>query len=275
MQRMLGRLLTKATDDVSSQDLHDRALLYYRMLRSATDVSALESVVLKDSAVHGKFAEEINDYTELMEEFNSLSILYGKPSFNFIAEEYRVKYTKMPSEHPLPDAGPAATTHTIPDNPVAAPSASTASTPAAPVEEFDLLGFGGPPAPPVPASAPATSIALNPAAAMTGDDYQNKWSAMPDAQATVSTIPLPRLPANTDVIEAQLSDASVKTMASGELATEFKFYLYAADMNGCLYLIQSNIEKTAEPLMILTIKDMEGVGQTEQLVQAITKALSY
>merc|ERR1719491_1424792 len=34
MQGMLGRLLQKATEDVSSQDLHDRALFYYRLLRS-------------------------------------------------------------------------------------------------------------------------------------------------------------------------------------------------------------------------------------------------
>jgi hypothetical protein len=29
---MLGRLLSSAVNDFSSQDLHDRALLYYRLL---------------------------------------------------------------------------------------------------------------------------------------------------------------------------------------------------------------------------------------------------
>ena len=32
VQSMLGRLLAAATNDFTSQDLHDRALLYYRLL---------------------------------------------------------------------------------------------------------------------------------------------------------------------------------------------------------------------------------------------------
>lgn len=44
VQRMLGRLLAKATDDVTSQDLHDRALLYYRLLRSGADPLMFENI---------------------------------------------------------------------------------------------------------------------------------------------------------------------------------------------------------------------------------------
>jgi AP-4 complex subunit beta-1 len=309
VQRMLGRLLALATNDVSSQDLHDRALLYYRLLRSAPSsnngVATLEAIVRTDCSVTGpgrKFAEDVlNDYSVIMEEFNTLSILYGKPSVNFIAEEYRVKYTKMPPEHPLQP--PTTTTGGGDDVPAAdyammahetampsgssamsAPSAAAAAPPAtAPVEEFDLLGFGGPPTPP-PAAAPlrpptttSSGLTLNPTATMTGDEYQSKWGAMADAQATVATIPLPRLPVNAEAIEVQLARGAVKTMASGELATEFKFYLYAVDVQGHVYLIQSNIEKSPvdDPIMILTIKDVSGTGQTNMLVEIITKALSY
>ena len=42
VQRMQGRLLAKATEDVSNQDLHDRALLYYRLLRSSADPKMVE-----------------------------------------------------------------------------------------------------------------------------------------------------------------------------------------------------------------------------------------
>jgi AP-4 complex subunit beta-1 len=310
VQRMLGRLLGYATNDVSSQDLHDRALLYYRLLRSgpsANNMSTLEAIVRTDCSVTGpgrKFAEDVlNDYSAIMAEFNTLSILYGKPSVNFIAEEYRVKYTKMPPEHPLrppptttggaggdspPDPADAAYTmmahETAGSSAISAPAAAT-TPPAmatAPVEEFDLLGFGGPPAPPPAATArpPTTTspgLTLNPAATMTGDEYQSKWGAIPDAQATVATIPLPRLPVNAEAIEVQLARGAVKTMASGELATEFKFYLYAVDIPGHnIYLIQSNIEKSSvdDPIMILTIKDVNGTGHTNRLVEIITKALS-
>ena len=37
----------------------------------------------------------------LLEEFNTLAILYGKTSENFIAPEYQVHWKKMPVEHPL------------------------------------------------------------------------------------------------------------------------------------------------------------------------------
>jgi AP-4 complex subunit beta-1 len=313
VQRMLGRLLAHATNDVSSQDLHDRALLYYRLLRSMNDghhhnLATLESIVRTDCSVTGpgqRFAEDVmNDYGTMVEEFNTLSILYGKPSINFIAEEFRVKYTKMPAEHPLSSGdsggggGDASYGHAPPPSAAAAVaegygmmthetagpvgSVASAAIAAPPVEEFDLLGFGGPPTPTTAAAAatatttavPGQKLTLDPGATMTGDEYQTQWGALPDAQATVATIPLPQLPVNADAIESQLARFHVKTMASGELATEFKFYLYAMDMSRHVYLIQSNIEKNVEPLMILTVKDVHGAGQSDKLVDMIVQALS-
>eukprot|EP00624_Nannochloropsis_granulata_P006951 evm.model.NODE_5579_length_11332_cov_19.341246.5 len=96
-QSMLGRLLVAATNDLSSQDVHDRALLYYRLL--ATDVQAARRVVLGGeegsdegrAVVVGVFAEE-RDMTNLREklfgEFNSLAVVYGKPSAQFVSPWY-------------------------------------------------------------------------------------------------------------------------------------------------------------------------------------------
>jgi AP-4 complex subunit beta-1 len=303
VQRMLGRLLAKATDDVSSQDLHDRALLYYRMLRSGTtDFVSLESVVKTNAAVpdDANFSEEANDAfrAELMEEFNTLSILYGKPSVNFIAEEYRVRYVKMPEEHPLApgvsssDSVVAEQQHYQQQQQILQQQQQH-HVPAPHEVEVDLLGFGGPssspvaasaaspppPAPPLSSSHAVAGISLNPSVAMTGDEYQAKWGAIPDADATVSTVFLPRLPASTDAIEQALASAHVMTMASGELPNEFKFFLYCQDgASGSFFLIQSNIEKTAgEPLIILTIKKSGGSGGPdliERLVEVINKALN-
>merc|ERR1712151_117793 len=68
VQKMLGRLLAKATDDVSSQDLHDRALLYYRLLKSGADYNVIENAIKTNSVIsHGiNFAEE--DDIELRKE---------------------------------------------------------------------------------------------------------------------------------------------------------------------------------------------------------------
>ena len=268
VQAMLGRLLSKTTADVSSQDLHDRALFYYRMLQAGVD----KSVILVDTSISGNFSEHQDDYKELIDEFNTLSIVYGKPSFKFVAEEHRVKYTKMPADHPLqPGVEPSA----------APPTTATTTAPAAPpaaAPEVDLLGFGGPPAPaaatPVPPAA-ASGLSLHPSMTMTGDEYQSKWEAVPDAQASVSTVPLTSLPPDAGSLELKLKGVSIQTMASGELPNEFKFYLYAQDaVNGTLFLIQSNIEKTADPLMIVTVKTSGGTGTgVDELIQLISNAM--
>lgn len=285
VQRMLGRLLAKATDDVSSQDLHDRALLYYRMLRSGTDFHTLEMVVKTSTAIPEgvNFSEEADDEfrAELMEEFNTLSILYGKPSVNFIAPEYQVKYVKMPEEHPLApgDGGSVSSYPTqLPSQQIPqqlAPVVATSSASA----DFDLLGFNGPPSPAASAAAAGgPTISLNASLSMTAEEYQAKWGAIPDSDATVSMVPMQQLPATAEQVEQALTKAAVMTMASGELPNEFKFFLYAADsLSGTVFLIQSNIEKAAEPLMIVTVKMSGGScepGLVDRLMDVVTNALN-
>jgi AP-4 complex subunit beta-1 len=297
VQRMLGRLLSKATNDVSSQDLHDRALLYYRMLRSGTDFMALESAVKSSTVIPeavGGFSEEADDAfrAELMTEFNTLSILYGKPSVNFIAPEHQVKYVKMPEDHPLvpSDGGgggsgnsvssyPTTTLHaTMPHD---APAQVDIAPAPASADYVDLLGdFGSPSPPPAapPAPSTATTFSLNATLSMTAEEYQSKWGAIPDADATVSMVPLKQLPTSADQVEQSLARVAVLTMASGELPNEFKFFLYATDSaSGTVFLIQSNVEKTAEPFMIVTVKMSGGGGGgallVDKLISTMTSAL--
>lgn len=281
VQRMLGRLLAKACDDVSSQDLHDRALQYYRLLRN-TDLHTLQTTIpqLKANFVpeHIPFAEEDDSARQklLMEEFNTLSVMYGKPSVHFIAPEYQVKYVKMPAEHPLsPGAPPAQELET---------SAPQGSQPLAAVAQnnadVDLLGFGDGPPPSHVASVapPASSLALNPSVSLSGDDYQSRWEGISDNDAHVSAIPVGMAHVTTESVEAALANIHVRTIASGELPTEFKFFLYAQEVtSGMLFLIQGNIDKhSAEPLMITTIKvtgDMASSEWIRQLTEAFATAL--
>jgi len=278
MQKMLGRLLAKATDDVSSQDSHDRALLYYRMLKSDTDPKIIENVIKTYTVIPEsvRFSEEDDEeqLANLMEEFNTLSIVYGKTSENFIVPEYQIKYVKMPDDHPLAagDAGSIVSVGKM--NAVAAP-------PPAPANSYegdgDLLGFGGPPAAAsAPAPAPnASGISLSASAAMTGEEYQSKWESIPDADSIVSMAPLGVLPPSTNQVEAALASVNVMTMASGELPGEFKFFLYAQDTNsGSIFLLQSNVEKSADPMMIITIKVAEGTGTNQLMVNQLTEIIT-
>lgn len=291
VQKMLGRLLQKATEDVSSQDLHDRALLYYRLLRSANQPDLVQQLLSTNCEIAGSlnFSEEScdNDFRKLlMEEFNTLSILYGATSENFIADEHQVKLVKMPPEHPLDDGNNSPLEH-IAVNQVAdqmqeasllgnddGPSHAVAPAPAT---EVDLLGFGTEPTP-APIHAPVT-LTLDSAATLSGDEYQAKWSAVSDADAHVIIIPLSQVPSSTDTVEAELASLSVKTMASGELETELKFFLYgqSSALESTLFLVQASISKTASPTeMFLTVK-ICGPGDREdadQFVDVMKSALS-
>jgi hypothetical protein len=295
-QRMLGRLLMKVTDDVSSQDLHDRGLLYYRLLKSGADPTSVLSHVISNSkaTIPGDqvlFTEDDDKElrAELMKEFDSLSTIYGKASVNFIKPEYQVSYKKMPPEHPLdPSAAPAvvpAAQVPVAPQEMAQPAAvpATPATPAVDNTIGDLLGFDSPPSTPAPvatpAPAPSATLSLAIDAMMAGDEYQTKWGSIcSDADAFVEMAGLSSPPASTAPLESKLASIGIKTMASGQTAPgEFKLYLYARDNDGSIILIQSNISNSGgEPLMILTIK-IEGSAvaaqKASQLVPLIQNAL--
>eukprot|EP00562_Extubocellulus_spinifer_P002815 CAMPEP_0178486214 /NCGR_PEP_ID=MMETSP0696-20121128/8692_1 /TAXON_ID=265572 /ORGANISM="Extubocellulus spinifer, Strain CCMP396" /LENGTH=884 /DNA_ID=CAMNT_0020113871 /DNA_START=200 /DNA_END=2854 /DNA_ORIENTATION=+ len=303
VQRMLGRLLSKATEDVSNQDLHDRALLYYRLLRSSADPRTVEKVVVTSHSlpVATLFSEDDDKEVreELMKEFDSLSIVYGAKSENFIAKEFQVKFVRMPAEHPLESAAPVVDpgvnevagqmqeANLLGDTPVPATNGTAsapAPAPAAPASDgvMDLLGFSDPvPAP--AAAAPAASLELDPSVTLSGEEYQSKWGAVADSEAITVTIPLKALPPSTDAVEGPLGAAALTTMASGDLPTELKFFLYAKEKAGsmALFLAQASISKDPTNLsMSMTVKCSGGdpgsnkdkVGNLETIVRSALSA---
>lgn len=292
VQRMLGRLLHKATDDVSSQDLHDRALLYYRLLKSGADPKGvIAPVVQTQTHISAVFTEDDDKKVraELQEEFNTLATVYGKASVNFIRPEFQVVYKKQPPEHPLdpsalggPSAGhvPMAPQEMpqpgVPTEPVAATAPPAAPVPSGADMVGDLLGFDTGPAPtPAPAPVAPTVLALAPGISMSGEDYQAHWGSVPEGDAVVSMIQLSSVPPSTAVVEQTLATVNVFTMASGELPAELKFFLYAQDAGtGNMLLVQSNISKGGETLMILTVKVIGGNKATDQaMVDQFTKVI--
>lgn len=293
VQRMLGRLLAKATEDVSNQDLHDRALLYYRLLRNSNDLRLVEKIVVTQKALVGAslFSEDDNaaEREELLHEFDSLSTVYGVKSDSFIAPNYQVKFVRMPAEHPLESAAPVVDPGvnavadqmygaSLTDDP-AVPQATEEGAPPPPPPAntgvVDLLGFGDPT--PTVAPAPvAASLDLDPSASLTGEEYQSKWGGIADSDAIGLMIPLKALPPTTDSVEQPLTSASVVTMASGDLPTELKFFLYAKDRaSPAVYLLQASIFKDSLA-MSLTFKcsdgDPMGIQENANKIEAIFRS---
>jgi len=285
-QRMLGRLLLKVTDDVSSQDLHDRGLLYYRLLKSGADSASLLKHVISNSKANIPgdvlFTEDDDKElrAELMKDFDSLATIYGKTPVNFIKPEYQVIYKKMPAEHPL-DFGAGSSTVTsatqVPIAPQDMPQspAVAAAPPADGGMVGDLLGFDTPaPVAPAPVSSSSSSSILSLAmdSSMMGEVYQEKWGTIcSDADAIVEMVGLSSIPASSSTIETALAGIGIKTMASGQTAPgEFKLYLYALDNDGSIILIQANISSEGgEGLMILTMKIEGGTAASEKASQLV------
>lgn len=88
-QAMLTRLLQMALNDTTDTDLHDKALLYYRLLRSSVEKTA-NIVAAKKPAVIAFTEEKVQTLEQrIFEEFNSLSVLYQKPSEQFVDDKHR------------------------------------------------------------------------------------------------------------------------------------------------------------------------------------------
>lgn len=87
-QKALGAALAAGLADMH-QDVHDRALFYYRLLQH--NVSVANSVVNPPKQAVSVFADtqssEIKD--RIFDEFNSLSVLYQKPSYMFTDKEHQ------------------------------------------------------------------------------------------------------------------------------------------------------------------------------------------
>ncbi|XP_002516577.2 beta-adaptin-like protein A [Ricinus communis] len=87
-QKALGSALAAGLADFH-QDVHDRALFYYRLLQH--NVSVAERVVNPPKQAVSVFADtqssEIKD--RIFDEFNSLSVVYQKPSYMFTDKEHQ------------------------------------------------------------------------------------------------------------------------------------------------------------------------------------------
>jgi len=309
VREMLGRLLTHAVEDVSSQDLHDRALTYYRLLRAGPEhaevvISGRSAEVSGDG---GFLEEDLKRGTrDLMREFNTLAVVYGRPSDSFVAEKYRSKAVDVewgegegmarPPEAPAAvptTAGETAAPPTgemdlmsiggqpaEPQTFVAPVAPAPAPAPAAPSDFTgdllgDLLDFGAPPpasvsVAPVAPVAPALRLATGPN--ITGSEYQALWSSEP-SPAAEGKMPLAALPADTLHIERSLLAFDVGTMASGDLPNEIKVFCYGKDADtGKFLLAQVVVDKNLMEMSVVIKSDIvegkaEKAGALLEIVQ--------
>lgn len=251
MQSMLGRLLEAAINDAKNQDVHDRALLYYRLLEN--DVSFAASVLNLQKDGIATFAEmEDSDIQDtLIREFNSLSVIYGKPSETFVSvEEAAYDDEEDDNEEEESEA------YSRPPPQVHQPEAQHAPAPSTGIDLLDMDFGGGAPAAPEPVQAPVFSLV--PQATMDAGLFQQKWGSLQPCQ--MANFHFRSIPVQAD-IERDLLNAGIKTMASGDVGGQYKFFFYAQDVRGNFYMAESMVDKS-NGVMTATIKadDESGAG---------------
>ena len=217
IQRMLGRLLDAAIADASYTDVHDRAMLYYRLLLGPTQRA--EQILTKSAVVVGAFVEEVESELQdkIFSEFNTLAVIYGAPSDRFI------KGSRTAS---LATAGGTAVAAAAAD--AAAESSSEEEEDddlASNVAAVDLLGLDDVLSSSSPETA-APALALSPAAAVDAPTFQQRWMASPQLDAwTVQAA----LSGGVDNLPKAMAPLHVKCMAFGNVGDQAKFYFYAQE----------------------------------------------
>jgi len=283
MQKVLGKCLVKSAGDTSSQELHDRALLYYRLLGAGGDQA--ESVVSgtnQNVERERTFAEEQDEeqIRRLREEFNTLSVVFEQEEVHWCKEEFRMGREEG-------GGGVKVVQDAFGGSVVMEPTPSAATEPlqadaggnAAETYE-DLLGFAEEPPPPASSGAPsatppqppaADAMKLNPSFSIDGATFQSVWQRLPEACSSIC--PATKIHTTAEV-ESTLTTKGVLTMASGEMDSELKFFLYCQDSeDGSMYLLQCGIDKTCEPRVVSIVVKSEGGAKGERVMRIVNESL--
>ena len=220
MQAMLGRLLSSAVNDNSNQDVHDKALLYYRLLMSDVDSSgklftpANTDALQNRIASGGNFAEDSNEalLDELFKEFNTLAVIYGKPSKEFIKDTYLlVRQDDSAKRNARLQAATSAVQHGLEDL-----SVSTQSTPAvsSTQETVNLLDFGDDNVPTTTSTAATQqteALSLDSSFVTSPAEFQQQWGSFTEAHVNNNNLLccLAALPDEASEVEESMASVNV------------------------------------------------------------------
>lgn len=269
MQHMLGRLLSQALNEgggAGDQDLHDRALLCYRLLR--TNLTTAEAVFATGAAVgrvDGDFAEqrEVELKRKVWAEFNTLAVPFNQSSNLFIADKYQLKLENAPVpdfEVVVPNAhsrllggDTTAAAVTVATAPSSTSDYNSGAAAVAPMGTVNLLDWDEAPssssyqpaALPVPQQQVLLGMQfLDPnqmSTPLSPPVFQQLWTEWPEAfNGRLATLTQPPLRGGVSEVETALRAGHVAVMASGSPSpSEFKFFVYGAEATtGAMFLAQ-------------------------------------
>ncbi|KAG1702612.1 hypothetical protein DVH05_009561 [Phytophthora capsici] len=253
MQSMLGRLLGAAINESSHQDVRDRALLYYRLLeQQPTEQAAAIVAQFRTEETVSVFAESIETdlKDKLFQEFNSLAVVYNKPSELFVSPSHLAgAVTPLDDEEEEEEEGGDEGYDNSPPQQQQQQQhqqqRNTAPPPQPAAPSMDLLDmdFSSSSGPPPQAAAP--TFTLVPTPVMDAATFQGQWSSRSVVAEVV--VQLPTLPPQNE-LEQAFASRGIVTMASGDVGPQYKFFFYAQDTQGRYFLSETLVEKASSTL---------------------------
>lgn len=226
-QRVLGKLMEKCIDEEMHMDVHDRALMYYRLLK--TNIDEAKRVVTGSDISVQEFVEDAEArFDSVFDEFNSLSAVYGERSVNFI--EQRPPYNTVGVSRPRATAmGP------IDEDGVPIQQQPVSSSIGNLLDE-DMFTSS-------PAVEKIDGFALNPAASIQPAEFEKRWVEN-EVSLQIKEV-LSKLPSTGD-FEAMMGAASIKTLAVQPPQNGIiKFFQYAQEMDaGHYHLLEIVVDVT-------------------------------
>ncbi|XP_052188596.1 beta-adaptin-like protein A [Diospyros lotus] len=293
-RKALGAALAAGLADFH-QDVHDRALFYYRLLQH--NVSVAELVVNPPKQAVSVFADtqssEMKD--RIFDEFNSLSVVYQKPSYMFTDKEHQGPFAfseetgnlsvgvesvsnavsaqmveandkdlLLSTSDKEESRGP--TSNGSEYNAPAYDSSSNLSLPAPSPQGGlavdDLLGLGWNAAPNIAPSPPP--LKLNPRAVLDPSTFQQKWRQLPVSVSEECSINPEGVAALTtpQALLRHMQGHSIHCIASGGQAPHFKFFFFAQKAEAAsIYLVECIINSSSCKAQLKIKADDQGSSQ--------------
>jgi len=270
-QRALGQLLSSAISDENHQDVHDRALLYYRLITK--DLDEANRVISAPSTIVTNFTEEQNREIQdrIFEEFNTLSVIYGLPSERF------TNLKKMGLEKELPN-----TTGNVLGNanntPANAPTNEDKLSRQSSNSSLREESYAPPGENLVELDGSTTdngfsnngALHLRPKVTIEPPAFQKKWGAL--QQVGSSSFDLQWQPHELGDVIRHMKQFNISCVASGQpQTTQWKFYFYAVNqVSNAAYYVETLIKL---PSMSLTAKFKSEETNAQDFVQFFNQVI--
>jgi len=248
MQKMLGRLL-KAAAKHNRVVVRDRALRYYRLLW--TDCAQAEKMI---RLVGGQdvIGDEVKVDANIFDEFNSLSVIYGKPAASFVLGEKEDEEeigseddAKEPIENVDEDVKESVqVTPAVPSPPPAAEEPDIMG---------DLLNFGT-----GAKSTPVFELLPDPKSLCDAAMFQQYWGQW-SVQANENINTSQNTTGMLSRVVAAAQSRRMAMIASGNIQTGFKAYFTAADSDKTIYLVELIAQNNVVQATIKSTKDSKPV----------------